>query len=275
MSALVPAASPFDAIKHVDERGEWWSARELMPLMEYSRWEDFATVVEKAKASLAIVQGAGAAEHHFGTCRSDGGRWGTQKLDDYRLTRFGAYLNAMAGDDTKEAVARARVYFATRTREAETAPPATVDVAQLGRRELAQMVIAAEDARELAERRAAELEPRAHSWDVLASGRGDFAVGDAAKILSRDPAIQLGRDKLFARLHEFGWIFRGERGRWQAYQRQVDAGRLSELPAPYTNKRTGETAMSVLVRITPKGMHELHRRLGGRAPLQLPMEALS
>ncbi|MGW4629300.1 RhuM family protein [Streptomyces rubiginosohelvolus] len=38
---------------------------------------------------------------------------------DYRLSRFGAYLVAMAGDDTKEPVALARVYFAGRTREAE------------------------------------------------------------------------------------------------------------------------------------------------------------
>jgi hypothetical protein len=27
------------------------------------------------------------AEYHFGISRSDGGRWGNQKLDDYRLTR--------------------------------------------------------------------------------------------------------------------------------------------------------------------------------------------
>lgn len=148
------------------------------------------------------------------------------------------------------------------------------DVSQLGRRELAQMVIAAEDARELAEKKVAELAPRARSWDVLASGRGDFGVGDAAKILSRDPAIQLGRDKLFAKLREIGWTFRGERGRWKAYQDQVNAGRLSEVIHPYTNERTGETGFSVQVRITPKGMYELHRRLGGRAPLQLPMEAI-
>ncbi|WP_338897417.1 RhuM family protein [Streptomyces sp. TG1A-60] len=87
--------------------------------MTYSRWEDFATVVEKAKASLALVHGDDQAAHHFAASRSDGGRWGNQKLDDYRLTRFGAYLTAMAGDDTKEAVAQARVYFAVRTREAE------------------------------------------------------------------------------------------------------------------------------------------------------------
>jgi hypothetical protein len=100
----------------------------MQPLMTYSRWEDFATVVEKAKASLALVHGDDQAAHHFATSRSDGGRWGNQKLDDYRLTRFGAYLVAMAGDDTKEAVAQARVYFAVRTREAELGAITEIEV---------------------------------------------------------------------------------------------------------------------------------------------------
>ncbi len=113
-------SSPFDAIRRVDAYGrEYWLGREMQPLAEYSRWEDFATVIEKAKASLALIHGDHQAEHHFGISRSDGGRWGNQKLDDYRLTRFAAYLVAMAGDDTKPAVAHARVYFAVLAREAE------------------------------------------------------------------------------------------------------------------------------------------------------------
>jgi hypothetical protein len=89
--------------------------------MEYSRWEDFATVIEKAKDSLALVQGDEQAGHHFREMPEviPGGRWGKQTVGSYRLTRFGAYLTAMAGDDTKTAVAHARVYFAVRAREAE------------------------------------------------------------------------------------------------------------------------------------------------------------
>ncbi|MDJ0345228.1 RhuM family protein [Streptomyces sp. H10-C2] len=112
--------SPFDAIRRTDTFGrEYWDAREMQPLMEYSRWEKFDEVIIKARNSLALVQGPEQAGHHFTTWGSDGGRWGTQKLASYRLTRFGAYLVAMAGDDTKEAVARARVYFAVLAREAE------------------------------------------------------------------------------------------------------------------------------------------------------------
>lgn len=114
--------SPFDRIRRVDAFGrEHWSGRDLQPLMEYSRWEDFASVIANAEASLALVHGDDQAEHHF---REEpevikGGRWGTQKVASVRLTRFAAYLTAMAGDDQKQAVAEARIYFAVMTRTGE------------------------------------------------------------------------------------------------------------------------------------------------------------
>jgi hypothetical protein len=115
------STSPFDALRREDEHGEHWSGRDLQPVMDYLRWHEFDVMVAKAKASLALVQGQEAADHHFVDRHSDGGRWGNQQLDDYRLTRFGAYLTAMAGDGNKKAVAEARVYFAVRARQAEVA----------------------------------------------------------------------------------------------------------------------------------------------------------
>src|SRR5690606_37056960 len=56
----------------------------------------------------------------------------------------------------------------------------------------------------------AELEqaaPMVHAGDVLASGDGDYAVGDAAKTLPRDPSIQVGERRLFTVLGEQGWIY--------------------------------------------------------------------
>lgn len=33
----------FESIKHIDKYGnEYWEARELMPLLEYSKWERFS-----------------------------------------------------------------------------------------------------------------------------------------------------------------------------------------------------------------------------------------
>ncbi|MEV1079857.1 RhuM family protein [Streptomyces sp. NPDC050211] len=101
---------------------EYWLGREMQPLMGYAQWGKFALVIERAKTSLALVQGETAAQNHFSQTGKmvPIGSGAEREVLDFRLTRFGAYLTAMAGDDTKEAVALARVYFAVRTREAET-----------------------------------------------------------------------------------------------------------------------------------------------------------
>ena len=37
----------FESIKHIDENGvEFWYARELMPTLEYSKWENFIKVIK-------------------------------------------------------------------------------------------------------------------------------------------------------------------------------------------------------------------------------------
>jgi prophage antirepressor-like protein len=111
----------------------------------------------------------------------------------------------------------------------------------------------------------------AHSWQVLGSGEGDFSVSDAAKILSRDPAISIGRDRLFTLMAELRWTYRQRAdGRWRAYQAQVDNGRLSELPQQYEHPTTGEIALAApQVRVVAKGLQTLHRHLGGIDPLYL------
>ncbi|WP_342351189.1 hypothetical protein [Corynebacterium diphtheriae] len=57
MSTLVATnkpetTSPFDKIKHNRVDGtEYWSARDLMPLMGYARWEDFYKITRRAETS--------------------------------------------------------------------------------------------------------------------------------------------------------------------------------------------------------------------------------
>ena len=42
----------FEDIKHTDENGvEFWYARELMPILQYSNWQNFEKIVNKAKIS--------------------------------------------------------------------------------------------------------------------------------------------------------------------------------------------------------------------------------
>jgi prophage antirepressor-like protein len=138
--------------------------------------------------------------------------------------------------------------------------------------EALQAAIESEQGRLAAEARVAELEPAANSWNVLASGDGDYSVGDAAKILSRDPAIDLGQKRLFTLLAEWRWTYRQlADGRPRVMQAAVETGRLSELPSSHYHPRTGELVLDApQVRVTAKGLAELHKRLGGTAPVQVP-----
>ena len=149
--------------------------------------------------------------------------------------------------------------------EIERQTQLTVKAVEFARRERA--------GRELAEQQVRELEPAAHSWEVLASAEGDFAVADAAKILSRDPAIKLGRDRLFRVLRDNGWAFRqGADSKHRAKQYAVDHGWLSEIPQSHYHPRTGELVLDPpQVRVTVKGLHALHKRLGGVEQLRIPL----
>lgn len=250
--------SPFDQIKRTDEHGEYWSARDLMPLMGYPAWREFAAVIDRSK--LAATNQGLVADDLFGV---DPKKTSGRPREDYRLTRFAAYLVAMNGDPRKPEVAAAQAYFAVRTRQAETS---STTVAELSRRDLARMIIDAEDAREAAELRAKELEPAAKAWTTMASCHGDMSVDYAAKVLSRDKSISTGRNRLFTVMADAGWIYRaGDRNQWHAYQTQIENGRLAhKLSGPFLNHRTGELEIPApTIRITTKGLSVLHRILGG------------
>jgi anti-repressor protein len=138
-------------------------------------------------------------------------------------------------------------------------------------RDLALMVIAEADRADVAEAKVKELEPAAQSWQTLAAAEGDFAVADAAKILSRDGGISVGRNRLFAALLEMRWTYRQQAdGRPRAMQTAVTRGWLSELPQSHNHPETGDLVLdSPQVRITVKGLHELHKRLGSDGALAI------
>ena len=117
--------SPFDSIKHTDEQGrEYWMARELMGLLVYPRWNEFKVAIERAIVSCEAQQGSNEVSKHFsGSILKSGGR----PKEDYKLSRFGAYLTAMNGDPRKPEIAQAQAYFVVKTREAETVIPQQYD----------------------------------------------------------------------------------------------------------------------------------------------------
>ncbi|MGW5518465.1 hypothetical protein [Nocardia africana] len=111
------ATSPFDAIRRTQLDGsEFWSARELMPLLGYDKWERFAEAVSRAVAALT-AQGVDV-EANVSRLREPIAK---TTREDFHLSRFAAYQVAMCGDPRKPEVAAALAYFAIRTREAEVA----------------------------------------------------------------------------------------------------------------------------------------------------------
>lgn len=56
----------FESIKHVDEYGyEFWYARELQRVLEYTQWRRFTDAIERAK--LACSNSGYSASEHFAT----------------------------------------------------------------------------------------------------------------------------------------------------------------------------------------------------------------
>lgn len=118
---FAPGTSPFDSIKRVREDGtEFWSARDLMPLMGYSAWRNFN--VPMCRAMTAAENQGHDRTMHFAGSRKVVASGPAQ--EDVELTKFAAYLTAMNGDPNKPEVAAAQAYFAVQTHVAEVAAPA-------------------------------------------------------------------------------------------------------------------------------------------------------
>ena len=110
----------FEDIKHIDENGvEFWYARELMPILQYSNWQNFEKIINKAKIScknsdISVLD-------HFTDINKmvQIGSGAYRKQSDYKLTRYACYLIAQNGDSRKKIIALAQTYFAVQTRKQE------------------------------------------------------------------------------------------------------------------------------------------------------------
>jgi DNA-damage-inducible protein D len=114
--------NPFDALRRTrPDTGEFWSARELAPLLGYDTWRNFSESIERARTACDN-SGQDSRDHIVGASKMiTVGKGAEREVLDYHLTRYAAYLVAMNGDARKDEVAQAQTYFAVQTRRAEVA----------------------------------------------------------------------------------------------------------------------------------------------------------
>jgi DNA-damage-inducible protein D len=112
--------SVFEKVKHTSSEGnEYWLARELSQILEYSEFRHFLPVIEKAKQAC---QNSGQVIHnHFEDILDmvNIGSGAKREISDVKLSRYACYLIVQNSDPSKEVVAFGQTYFAVRTREQE------------------------------------------------------------------------------------------------------------------------------------------------------------
>ena len=110
----------FESIKHINEFGqEYWLARELQVVLEYSQWRRFAETIDRA-IEACENSGIDVADHFAEVGKMvEIGSGASREVDDYELSRYACYLIGMNGDPRKEVIAVGQTYFAVKTRQQE------------------------------------------------------------------------------------------------------------------------------------------------------------
>lgn len=110
----------FDDIKHSDANDEeFWFARELQPVLEYTEWRNFVKVIDKAKIACN-TSGNSVLDHFVDVNKTiPMPKSATKGIGDIMLSRYACYLIVQNGDPRKEVIALGQTYFSVKARQQE------------------------------------------------------------------------------------------------------------------------------------------------------------
>ena len=111
----------FENIRNIrDDGSEYWSARELASVLDYTEWRNFNKVLNKAM--IACKNSGRDVVCDFVDVNKIVDAGATSKpLKDYELSRYACYLIVQNGDPRKEVIALGQTYFAIQTYRQEIA----------------------------------------------------------------------------------------------------------------------------------------------------------
>lgn len=131
-SLPVSGSVSFEDLKKRNEHGaEFWSARELQPLLGYSQWRRFEEAIKRA--TISCEKSGNNPDHHFAGAGKmvELGSGSVRNVENYHLSRFACYLIAQNGDPRKPEIAEAQKYFAIQARRQEMSDALAADMERL------------------------------------------------------------------------------------------------------------------------------------------------
>ena len=121
MNVKIYTEKMFEEIKHIDENGvEFWYARELMTILEYTNWRNFEKLINKSITSLENSN-IKVSDHFDVDIKIVEAGISKKTIEDYKLTRYACYILVQNGNPRKKAIALGQQYFAIQTRKQEIA----------------------------------------------------------------------------------------------------------------------------------------------------------
>ncbi|MEI6652220.1 MAG: DNA damage-inducible protein D [Chlorobiaceae bacterium] len=103
------------------DHAEFWYARDLQIALDYSSWDKFKRVIQKA-VSACESSGQPSVNHFSQVGKMVNIGSGSQReVEDFQLSRYACYLIVQNGDPSKPVIANGQTYFAIQTRRQELA----------------------------------------------------------------------------------------------------------------------------------------------------------